>query len=202
MKVVEGVVAYRDRPVPSAELTLYAVPEPKEPPAATPTPQAAPPPQQVATANTDESGRFTLGGVAPGKYLLIAEGVIRNVPRFAQRDVVVELAPGDYVTGSLGMQATPAEVAALRARYGLDRPIATQYFDWLVRAARFDFGRSLANGRPVAELISDAAINTATLAVTALLLATLIGLPLGVFSGKKWNNEIYPLLRDFVHVNS
>jgi len=97
--------------------------------------------------------------------------------------LIVELAPGDYVTGSLGMQATPEEVAALRARYGLDRPIATQYFDWLVRAVRFDFGRSLANGRPVSELISDAAINTATLAVTALLLATLIGLPLGVFSG-------------------
>jgi peptide/nickel transport system permease protein len=97
--------------------------------------------------------------------------------------LIVELAPGDYVTGSLGLQATPAEVAALRARYGLDRPLATQYVDWLSRAARFDFGRSLANGRPVAELISDAAVNTATLAVTALLLATLIGLPLGVFSG-------------------
>ena len=97
--------------------------------------------------------------------------------------LIVELAPGDYVTGSLGLQATPAEVAALRARYGLDRPLATQYFDWLSRAARFDFGRSLASGRPVSELISDAAVNTATLAVTALLLATLIGLPLGVFSG-------------------
>ena len=97
--------------------------------------------------------------------------------------LIVELAPGDYVTGSLGLQATPAEVAALRARYGLDRPIATQYVDWLSRAARFDFGQSLATGRPVAELISAAAVNTAMLAVTALLLATLIGLPLGVFSG-------------------
>ena len=97
--------------------------------------------------------------------------------------LIVELAPGDYVTGSLGLQATPAEVAALRARYGLDRPLATQYVDWLSRAARFDFGQSLATGRPVAELISAAAVNTAMLAVTALLLATLVGLPLGVFSG-------------------
>lgn len=99
--------------------------------------------------------------------------------------LIVELAPGDYVTGSLGMQGTPEEVAALRARYGLDRPLATQYVDWLARAVRFDFGRSLANGRQVSELISDAAINTATLAITALLLATLIGLPLGVFSGSR-----------------
>src|SRR5262245_29756509 len=97
--------------------------------------------------------------------------------------LIVELAPGDYVTGSQGMQGTPEDVAALRARYGLDRPISTQYVDWLSKAARFDFGRSLANGREVSELISDAAINTAALALTALLLATLIGLPLGVFSG-------------------
>ena len=99
--------------------------------------------------------------------------------------LLVELAPGDYVAGTLGLRATPEEVAALRARYGLDRPLATQYVDWFSRAVRFDFGRSLANGRPVAELISEAAANTALLAVTALVLATLIGLPLGVFSGAR-----------------
>jgi peptide/nickel transport system permease protein len=109
--------------------------------------------------------------------------------------LLVELAPGDYVTGRLGVQATPEEMAALRASYGLDRPIATQYVDWLSRAARFDFGRSLANGRPVAELISDAAINTATLAITALVLATLIGLPLGVFSGARATGVLSGLIR-------
>jgi peptide/nickel transport system permease protein len=95
--------------------------------------------------------------------------------------LIVELAPGDYVSGTFGLSATPEQMAELRARYGLDRPLATQYVDWLSRAVRFDFGNSLANGRPVVELISDAAVNTATLAVAALLLATLIGLPLGVF---------------------
>src|SRR5207247_4658734 len=57
------------------------------------------------------------------------------------------------------------------------------YVDWLSRAIRFDFGRSLANGRRVSELISESAANTAVLAISALLLATLIGLPLGVYSG-------------------
>ena len=97
--------------------------------------------------------------------------------------LLVEMAPGDYVAGTMGLRATPEEMAALRARYGLDRPLGRQYVDWLARAARLDFGRSLANGRPVAELIGEAAANTALLATTALILATLIGLPLGVFSG-------------------
>ena len=109
--------------------------------------------------------------------------------------LLVELAPGDYVAGTLGLRATPEEMAALRARYGLDRPLATQYVDWLSRAARFDFGRSLANGRSVAELISEAAANTALLAATALVLATLIGLPLGVCSGARVGGMLAGVVR-------
>jgi peptide/nickel transport system permease protein len=99
--------------------------------------------------------------------------------------VLARYAPGDYATGALGLDATPEAVAELRARYGLDRPVLTQYLDWLSRAARFDFGRSLANGRPVSELISESAANTALLALTALFLATIVGLPLGVFCGAR-----------------
>jgi peptide/nickel transport system permease protein len=98
--------------------------------------------------------------------------------------VLVELAPGDYATEQFG-QATPEQMAELRARHGLDRPFSEQYVEWLSKAARFDFGRSLANGRPVAELISEGASNTAVLAVTALVLATLVGLPLGVVTGAR-----------------
>jgi peptide/nickel transport system permease protein len=99
--------------------------------------------------------------------------------------VLVELAPGDFAIEALGFNATPEQVAALRARYGLDRPLPEQYLAWLSRAARFDFGQSLANGRPVAELISEGASNTAVLAVTALIVATLVGLPLGVITGSR-----------------
>jgi peptide/nickel transport system permease protein len=70
-------------------------------------------------------------------------------------------------------------------RLGLDRSIAAQYGEWLVRAARFDFGRSLLYDRPVAELIPERAANTAVLAVTALALATLLGVPLGVLTGSR-----------------
>src|SRR5262245_2543175 len=99
--------------------------------------------------------------------------------------IIVELAPGDFAVEQLGPNATPEQIAALRARFGLDRPLGVQYADWLARAIRIDFGRSLANGRPVAELIAEGASNTAVLAVTALLLATFVGLPLGVVTGRR-----------------
>ena len=99
--------------------------------------------------------------------------------------VLARLAPGDYATASLGIGAREDTVARARARYGLDKSIGAQYVDWLVRAARFDFGRSMAYDRPVGDLIPERAANTAVLALTALLLATLIGVPLGVITGSR-----------------
>ena len=72
-----------------------------------------------------------------------------------------------------------------RARLGLDRPVLVQYTDWVGRAARFDFGQSLIYRRPVNALIGERAVNTAVLAVTAMVLATAIGLPLGIYTGRR-----------------
>lgn len=99
--------------------------------------------------------------------------------------LLARLAPGDYATESLGIGARPEAVAAARARYGLDRPVLTQYAEWTGRIARFDFGRSFAYDRPVRDLVAERAGNTAILAVLALLVATLLGVPLGVISGAR-----------------
>jgi peptide/nickel transport system permease protein len=99
--------------------------------------------------------------------------------------VLVRLAGGDFVTESLGIEAHRETIEQARARYGLDKSIAAQYRDWLGRAARLDLGRSLLYDRPVSDLIPERAANTAILAVTALLFATLIGLPLGVVAGSR-----------------
>jgi len=99
--------------------------------------------------------------------------------------LLTRLAPGDYASGTLGIGASDQAREQLRARYGLDRPLAAQYWDWLARAARLDFGRSLAYDRPVIDLIPERAANTAILALSALLLATLIGLPLGIMTGTR-----------------
>jgi ABC-type dipeptide/oligopeptide/nickel transport system permease component len=99
--------------------------------------------------------------------------------------VLARLAGGDFVTQSLGIEASRETVEQARARYGLDKPIGEQYRDWLGRAVRLDLGRSLLYDRPVKELIPERAANTAILAFTALLVATLIGLPLGVVAGSR-----------------
>ena len=97
---------------------------------------------------------------------------------------LTRLAPGD-VTAQLGPFASPAEIARTRAQYDLDRPAAAQWALWAVRAARFDFGDSFLYNRPVRGLIGRAAANTAALAVVALAAATLIGIPLGIFTGSR-----------------
>jgi len=99
--------------------------------------------------------------------------------------VLTRLAPGDYAMLTLGVDARPEVLEQTRARYGLNRTIAEQYGDWLVHAIRFDFGESMQHGVPVAGLVRAAAANTAILAATALVAATLVGLPLGVISGSR-----------------
>jgi ABC-type dipeptide/oligopeptide/nickel transport system permease component len=99
--------------------------------------------------------------------------------------VLSRLAPGDYATESLGFGARPEALADARARYGLDRPFAAHYLDWIRGTLRFDFGRSLAYDRPVGEMVRGRVVNTALLSLSALALATCLGLPLGVISATR-----------------
>jgi peptide/nickel transport system permease protein len=98
--------------------------------------------------------------------------------------VLTRLAPGD-LTAELGPFATPSEIAALRARFDLDRSPVEQLMLWAGRALRFDFGNSFSLNRPVRDLIGRAAVNTAALALAALVAATLLGIPLGIFTGSR-----------------
>ena len=99
--------------------------------------------------------------------------------------VLARLAPGDFVTESLGMQASGQSAEQQRARYGLNKSIGEQYRDWLAAAVRLDFGVSMQYGRPVRDLIPERAANTAILAVAALVFGTVVGLPLGIVTGSR-----------------
>ena len=96
--------------------------------------------------------------------------------------LLTRLAPGD-VTIELGPRATPAEIAAARERLDLDRHPVAQWGLWASRALRLDLGESFLYSRPVAPLVARAAVNTAALGLTALLVATLAGIPLGIYTG-------------------
>ena len=96
--------------------------------------------------------------------------------------LLTRLAPGD-VTTELGAFAPEREVAATRARFGLDRGPLAQLGSWALGAARFDFGDSFLYNQPVGTLVARAALNTVALALVALVVATALGLALGVVTG-------------------
>jgi peptide/nickel transport system permease protein len=98
--------------------------------------------------------------------------------------LLTRLAPGDMTT-EFGLRARPEEVARTRARFDLNRSPVAQLGGWALRAARFDFGESFLYNRPVGGLIRRAAGNTAVLAVAALAIATLAGIPLGIVTGSR-----------------
>jgi peptide/nickel transport system permease protein len=104
--------------------------------------------------------------------------------------VLTRLAPGDGLTT---FDADPERVAAERRRLGFDRPLLEQYAAWLARATRMDLGESLAFHKPVASLLQERAGNTAALGVTALFLATIIGIPLGVLTGSRHGGVVIQL---------
>jgi peptide/nickel transport system permease protein len=97
---------------------------------------------------------------------------------------LTRLAPGD-VTSQLGAFAPRAEVEAARTRFGLDRNPVVQWGQWISRAVRLDFGDSFLYNRPVGPIVVEAAGKTALLAASALVVSTLLGLGLGVFTGSR-----------------
>lgn len=110
--------------------------------------------------------------------------------------LLTRLAPGDLAV-SLGPNASRAEIAAARARFDLDRPALEQWRLWATRAMTFDFGESVLYSRPVAPLIARAAANSAALGVTALIVATALGLSLGIFTGSQRRGVAVSVVRAF-----
>ncbi len=93
---------------------------------------------------------------------------------------LIHLVPGDPALSMLGEAATPADVAALRAKLGLDDPLPVQYGRFLADAGRGHLGQSLRTGRPVTTELSEKLGATALLAATAMLVALVVALPLGI----------------------
>ena len=93
---------------------------------------------------------------------------------------LIHLVPGDPVQAMLGESASPADVAVLRARLGLDRPLVAQYLAFLGGVATGNLGTSLRTNQPVAVAIGERIPATFELALTAIVVAMLIALPLGI----------------------
>lgn len=94
----------------------------------------------------------------------------------------VELLPGDVAEAILGQSALPETVDAFRRELKLDLPAHTRYATWLGDFIQGDFGNSLANGRPIAELIGWRFSNTMFLATAAAVIAVPLSIILGILA--------------------
>ncbi|MGX9346125.1 ABC transporter permease [Microbacterium sp. KNMS] len=90
--------------------------------------------------------------------------------------------PGDVAQLVAGTEGRPGQVAAIRERLGLDRPVLVQYADWIGGILRGDLGRSLLTGTPVADELASKAQVTVPLGVLSLAIALAIAVPFGVLS--------------------
>jgi peptide/nickel transport system permease protein len=96
--------------------------------------------------------------------------------------VGVEALPGDLAEAILGQEATPETVAAFRKELKLDLPPHVRYFAWLGGFMKGDLGNSLANGRPIADLIGWRFANTMFLASVAAVIAVPVAVILGILA--------------------
>lgn len=94
---------------------------------------------------------------------------------------------GDLATSIAGPGATAEDIVAIRKAYGLDRPVLTQFFDWVGRALTGDLGDSYYYKARVASLIADRMPVTLTLGISGLLIALLVSLPLGILAAVREN---------------
>ena len=96
-----------------------------------------------------------------------------------------QVIPGDPTNTILGTDATPEQVAALRAQLGLDRPFFVRYFDWLFSFIRGDFGTSYSYSMPVADMLSGKLGVTLLLAALSFLLTVVVSIPVGILSADR-----------------
>ena len=116
----------------------------------------------------------------------IARRLVATIPVMAVVAITVfmllRLTTGDPAAIIAGDSATAQDVAAIRNRLGLDRPIAEQFILWIGKVVRGDFGESFFFKKPVAELIVGRLQPTLALATCTLVLAVSMAVPLGVFA--------------------
>ena len=124
----------------------------------------------------------------------IAKRIISVIPVLIIVSIVIfsliHLVPGDPATAMLGDLATEEDIAALRIRMGLDKPLIEQYFIWIGNIFHGDFGMSVVNNETVGSLIINHIRPTISLAIYALVIAAVIAIPLGMIASRKKGSVI------------
>ena len=107
--------------------------------------------------------------------------------------VAIRMVPGDQITAMLGTEAgmlTEEQRASLEEYFGLDKPATEQFFSWLGNALQGNLGYSVRHGKPVLTLILERFPVTVELAILSVIIALLIGIPIGILSAIHHNSPI------------
>jgi peptide/nickel transport system permease protein len=101
---------------------------------------------------------------------------------------IIRIIPGDPALIIAGVDASETQVQLLREKIGTNKPVGTQYLNFLMQVIHFDFGSSLISGEPVKDLVLTRFSLTLQLAVLGILLGLALALPLGVLSAvQRWS---------------
>ena len=103
---------------------------------------------------------------------------------------LLQLVPGDPAVTLAGDYASKERIEEIRQLYGLDKPLVVQYGVWLWHAVSGDLGKSLLSSAPVLDLIKQRLPNTILIATYALVIASLIGVPLGVLAATRAGSRL------------
>jgi ABC-type dipeptide/oligopeptide/nickel transport system permease component len=103
---------------------------------------------------------------------------------------LIHLVPGDPVQAMLGDSASPNDIADLRGRLGLNRPLYVQYGSFLKGLAKGDLGVSLRTNQPVSAAIAERLPATVELAVAAMIVAVLVAIPLGILAAVRAGTRV------------
>ena len=115
---------------------------------------------------------------------------------------VIHLAPGrptDTLT-NLNPKVSLEARAKLNKLYGLDKPLLTQYKNWLIRFIKLDFGESFLDGRNVIDKIKERLPVTLFINIASIILILLIGIPLGVIGSIKQESWVDKSITVFVFI--
>ncbi|CAN5675231.1 ABC transporter permease [soil metagenome] len=132
--------------------------------------------------------RRRVGGSLLGRRLMQALPVLL----FATFVVfgLLKLVPGDIAVALAGDNASDARLAEIRQLYGLDQPFLVQYGHWLGHAVQGDLSKSLMSGEAVITSIARCLPNTALIVTMALLIALVVGIPLGMLAAAKRGTKV------------
>ena len=114
--------------------------------------------------------------------------------------IAFQVIPGDSVVSSLGTQATPEAIEALREQLGLNDNVLIRYANWLINTLQGNFGMSLSYNLPVISLIRERLPVTLSLAALSMVFILLISIPLGTFTGRRKGGAADTIVTFLLHL--